>query len=169
MVHEDSSPRVVVANVLSKLAIYFLSFGLVLLLLGGVRALLFPSNDTTKILVILGLVTALLGIIYTVVVVALVKCMTRDMPSNMLNRNIEMASSISGGFAVGGHSSNFSYANPTLRTAEEDKWEAPPCYEDAIRAPVHSQSQAGPSVEIHQASQEVLPSTTAAVNHEVTQ
>lgn len=145
MVQEESNPRIVVANVLSKLAIYFLSFGLVLLLLGGVRSLLFPANDTTKVLVILGLVTAALGIIYTVMVIALIRCINRDLVPGTQPGNVEMASSLSGTFAMGGHASNFSYANPALRTADEDKWEAPPCYEEAIRVPSNVIGQAGSS------------------------
>lgn len=130
-----NSPRIVVANILSKLAIYFLSFGLILLLLGGVRALLFPANATTKVLVVLGIVTASLGIIYTVSVVALLKCLQSSVVISDQSR--EEVNSISRNVPLGRDGASFVYTNPGLFAVgdEEPKtWEAPPCYDEAIRS-----------------------------------
>lgn len=139
----SGNPRAAVANILSKLAIYFLSFGLVLLLLGGVRSLLMPSNEATRVLVYLGLVTSALGILYTFIVVALVKCLQREHDANLESGDVDQIPPRR--TRRHGNSSNVSsvmsatggYVNGALY-GDDGKWEAPPTYEDAMRSPAVS-------------------------------
>lgn len=133
MVHEVSSSRDFLINFLIKLAIYLLSFGFVLLLTVGIKTMGFSLNDADKTLAILGFVMVLLGVLYIIVVV-IIAPVAIVTPANMPDRDSEMASTISGSFDFGRYSSNYQFANPAFRAAEQ--WESPPCYESATASNV---------------------------------
>lgn len=122
---DASHKPLLIANIVSKLAIYFLSFGLVLLVLGGVRALIFPSNQATTVLVVLGLTTAGVGICFTVFVIIAIKLLNRhgaldDVEDTLPTVAGQVASRYDHGLVNFGH-------------ADFDKWEAPPPYDQAMR------------------------------------
>lgn len=129
-------------RILAKLGLYFMAFGLLLLVMGGIRGILFPNHSPSKVLVILGVITSSLGVIYTIVSLVMIRSLSREANGsisasvfNLWSRNSphddvvvdqEPINSISRSVES---SSNFSYSNPTLMAAEDAKnWEPPPAY-----------------------------------------
>lgn len=144
---ERSFRRLVAANFLTKMAMYFLAFGLLMLCTGGIRSFFLPSNASSKVLIIIGIVTALLGVLYTVIAIFVMKSIRTEItPSTVwsmgrsqrpsrrdlleihsVSRQVPQSSSTA---------SQFSYANPALVAAEADDikyWEPPPSYEAATK------------------------------------
>lgn len=146
---DRSFRRLVAANILTKMAMYFLAFGLLMLCTGGIRSFFMPTNASSKVLIIIGIVTALLGVLYTVIAVFVMKSIRGDItPSTVWSMgrsrrpsrgDIREINSVSrqvpplSGASAGSH---FSYSNPALVAAEADDlkyWEPPPSYETATK------------------------------------
>lgn len=120
-----------------------MAFGLLLLVMGGIRGILFPNHSPSKVLVILGVITSSLGVIYTIVSLVMIRSLSREangsMPTSIFNLwarsptfdddtviDREPINSVSRSIETSG---NFSYSNPALMAAEDAKnWEAPPAY-----------------------------------------
>jgi hypothetical protein len=89
--HLDSGPnlrRIVSARILSKLALYFLAFGVILLTSGGIRSLFFDYGINARILIVIGSVTTFLGVAYTIIALLFIKSL--DMSSALvLNFSID--------------------------------------------------------------------------------
>jgi hypothetical protein len=145
----SSFRRLVAANILTKMAMYFLAFGLLMLCTGGIRSFFMPTNASSKVLIIIGVVTALLGVLYTVIAIFVMKSIRAEItpstvwsmgrshrPSRRDLREIQSVSRNiphSSGASAGNH---FSYSNPALVAAEADDlkyWEPPPSYEVATK------------------------------------
>lgn len=134
--------KLAAVRILAKLGLYFMAFGLLLLVMGGIRGILFPNHSPSKVLVILGVITSSLGVIYTIVSLVMIRSLSREANGsisasifNLWSRNPqsdeiivdqEPINSISRSMES---SSNFSYSNPALMAAEDAKnWEPPPAY-----------------------------------------
>ena len=149
---ERTYRRLVSANILTKLAMYFLAFGLLMLCTGGIRSFFFPSTVSAKVLIIIGTITALVGVIFTIVAILVMRSLSPEISPDVvwslrrpsrrdIRREIQTISSrVSQPHPVQSSSSssnNFSYSNPALVAPVDDKcWEPPPSYEDATKAEV---------------------------------
>ena len=147
---DRSFRRLVAANILTKMAMYFLAFGLLMLCTGGIRSFFMPTNASSKVLIIIGIVTALLGVLYTVIAIFVMKSIRGEItPSTVWSmgrshrpsrRDLREIHSVSrqvpqsSGPSAGSH---FSYSNPALVAAEAEDlkyWEPPPSYEVATKS-----------------------------------
>ena len=66
---ERSFRRLVAANILTKVAMYCLAFGLLLLCTGGIRSCFLPASSSSQLLIIIGIVAALLGVVHTIIAI----------------------------------------------------------------------------------------------------
>lgn len=159
--------KLAAARILAKLALYFMSFGLLLLIMGGIRGILFPNHSPSKVLVILGVITSSLGVLYTIISLVMMRSLSRQaegmVSSSLFNTWMRSAScndvsmnnrdtrrqtinTISRSVESGA-SRNFSYSNPALMAVEDAKnWEPPPAYSETDPCPevvltVNRQSQ----------------------------
>lgn len=148
---ERIARRFAAASILTKLAVYFLAFGLILLCTGGIRAMFFPANVPSKVLIIVGIIISSLGIVYTVIALAFIRSLGVDVtPSSLWNMGVNTPSrshrrrrhrnivvnNISGRVTRRNPRDSSPYS-PDLVAAEEDLkyWEPPPSYETATRNP----------------------------------
>ena len=131
--------KLCVSRVLTRLSIYFIIFGIIMLLMGGLRSLLFPQNVPSKILVALGILTLAMGTLYMCLAIAIIRTIRDQIsPSSLLVTTLssrpthrgEEISSVSRQvpFAMPGQC----YANPALRIEDPKEWEPPPSYEVAV-------------------------------------
>lgn len=142
------------ARILAKLAVYFMAFGLLLLLMGGIRGILFPNHSPSKVLVILGVITSSLGVVYTIVSLVMIRSLSIESNGRITNSSIfnvwvrsascddipmnrEPINSVSRLVdECSATANNFSYSNPTLVAAEDAKnWEPPPVYSETDPCP----------------------------------
>ncbi|KAI1295339.1 hypothetical protein HDE_05592 [Halotydeus destructor] len=129
--------RYYMANILSRMAIYFLSFGLIMLLLGGVRSVLFASNVATRVLVIIGLTVTALGILLTFCVACLIKMIQASVADSDLENPYHSSSrTISAGVPFGRVPGPGSVNSNHGLTNDDGDWEPPPSYEDAVKEDV---------------------------------
>ena len=112
--------RSTVLNIVSKLSVSSLAFGLILLVVGGVRTFFFRSSPVTNVLIMLGLVISVIGIGCAVVIIV----MLRTTPSD--NQVVERSSTIAELVERTFVSNGFTYGQEDLH-----KWEAPPTYAEA--------------------------------------
>ena len=152
---DSSMRRIAAAGILSKLAVYFLAFGVVLLCAGGIRSLFFSYGINSRVLVIIGSVTAMLGLFYTLLALMFIKSLGRDVSafglwsyerrdstSNHRSRREtrESIASVSGTLSSR-NQQTFSYASPHLFPVSSNHaghdaksyWEPPPAYDTVVR------------------------------------
>ena len=165
---ERSFRRLVAANILTKVAMYCLAFGLLLLCTGGIRSCFLPASSSSQLLIIIGIVAALLGVVHTIIAIFVMKSIRGDItPSTVWSMGRTSRPSRSEIRTVSRHvadsqasssssSSQFTYSNPALVAAEAEDlkyWEPPPSYEVATK-----QSGAVPSVVVEgRTSESVRP------------
>lgn len=145
---ERSFRRLVVANILTKLAMYFLAFGLLMLCTGGIRSFFLPTSASSRILIVIGVVTAVLGVAYTVIAIFIMRSIRTEISPSAVwaigsvprpsRRDLSEIRSVSRNVPAPGPSTgeHFSYSNPVLMAAEADDlkcWEPPPSYEVATK------------------------------------
>lgn len=145
---ERSFRRLVLANVLTKLAMYFLAFGLLMLCTGGIRSFFLPTSASSRILIVIGIVTAVLGVAYTVIAIFIMRSIRTEISPSAVwamgreprpsRRDLNEIRSVSRHVPAPGTSTgeHFSYSNPALVAAEADDlkcWEPPPSYEVATK------------------------------------
>lgn len=134
------------SRVLTRLSIYFIIFGIIMLLMGGLRSLLFPQNMPSKILVAVGILTLAMGTLYMCVAIAIIRTIRdRISPSSLWvmtlssrpNYRGEEITSVSRHvpFPAPGqdhHQQHQCYSNPMMRSEDPKEWEPPPSYESAV-------------------------------------
>lgn len=123
--------RLNAAGILTKLAIYFISFGVILLLTGGIRSVFFEYGINSRILVIIGTVTASLGIVYTLLALIFIKSLDLS-PTVILNLSMNSETSLR---RPGNQSSQSTVSSsvPFNGTCNDLKYlEPPPSYESTV-------------------------------------
>ena len=111
-----------------------------MLLMGGLRSLLFPQNMPSKILVALGILTLALGTLYMCLAIAIVRTIRDQInPSSLWVMTLSSRPTHRGEeintisrqvpYTLPGQC----YANPVAVNTEDPKeWEPPPSYEAAV-------------------------------------
>lgn len=134
--------KIFATRILTRLAIYFIIFGIILLLMGGLRSLLFPSNLPSRILVAVGILVLALGTLYMCIAISIARTMRDQISPSSLwvmtlasrptHRGQEITSiSRSVAYPLPGSSSQ-GYINTAMRIEDPKEWEPPPSYEAAV-------------------------------------